>query len=156
MRCRSSLRINGNIEANLHCMELLVGEQAVIVGSISANKVAVSGRVNGAILGDSVVLHSTARVEGDISSRSLSIEQALSLMAARAKSLIPPKSPRSWGRRRHRSARAFNPKRRRIDGVVRSRAHRRSPMKSWAASANGMSADGPSQTFWCALQVVRS
>jgi cytoskeletal protein CcmA (bactofilin family) len=85
MRCRSSLRINGNIEANLHCMELLVGEQAVIVGSISANKVAVSGRVNGAILGDSVVLHSTARVEGDISSRSLSIEQALSLMAARAK-----------------------------------------------------------------------
>jgi cytoskeletal protein CcmA (bactofilin family) len=120
-----------------------IGEQAVIVGSIAANKVAVPGRVNGAILGDSVVLHFTARVEGDISSRSLSIEQALSLMAARAKSLIPPKSPRSWSRRRHRSARAFNPKRRRIDGVVRSRAHRRSPMKSWAASANGMSADGP-------------
>ncbi len=99
MRCRGSLHINGNIEANLHCMELLVGEQAVIVGSIAANKVAVPGRVNGAILGDSVVLHSTARVEGDISSRSLSIEQALSLMAARAKSLIPPKSPRTAGAR---------------------------------------------------------
>jgi cytoskeletal protein CcmA (bactofilin family) len=75
IRCRGSLRVNGNIEANLHCAELLVGEQAVIVGSITANKVAVSGRVNGAILGDSVVLHSTARVEGDISSRSFSIEE---------------------------------------------------------------------------------
>ena len=154
MRCRG-LRINGNIEANLHCMELLVGEQAVIVGSIAANKVAASGRVNGAILGDSVVLHSTARVEGDISSRSLSIEQALSLMAARAKSLIPPKSPRSWSRRRHRSARAFNPQRGRIDGVVRSRAQRRSPMKSWAANANGMSADGPMKTLRHTSRFVR-
>lgn len=75
MRCKGTLCVNGNIEANLHCMELLIGEQAVIVGSIAANKVAVSGRVNGVISGDSVVLHSTAHVEGDISSRALSIEQ---------------------------------------------------------------------------------
>jgi cytoskeletal protein CcmA (bactofilin family) len=75
MRCKGTLRVDGNIEANLHCVELLIGEQAVIVGSIAANKVAVSGRVNGAIWGDSVVLHSTAHVEGDISSCSLAIEQ---------------------------------------------------------------------------------
>jgi cytoskeletal protein CcmA (bactofilin family) len=75
VRCKGTLCVNGNIEANLHCMELLIGDQAVIVGSIAATKVAVSGRVNGAIFGDSVVLHSTAHVEGDISSRALSIEQ---------------------------------------------------------------------------------
>jgi cytoskeletal protein CcmA (bactofilin family) len=75
MRCKGTLCVNGSIEANLHCMELLIGDQAVIIGSIAANKVAVSGRVNGAIFGDSVVLHSTAHVEGDISSRALSIEQ---------------------------------------------------------------------------------
>lgn len=78
MRCKGTLCVNGSIEANLHCAELLIGEQAVIVGSIAANKVAVSGRVNGAILGDSVILHATAHVEGDISSRSLSIEQGAS------------------------------------------------------------------------------
>ena len=78
MRCKGTLCVNGNIEANLHCMELVIGDQAMIVGSIVANKVAVSGRVSGAILGDSVVLHSTAHVEGDISSRSLSIEQGAS------------------------------------------------------------------------------
>ena len=43
MRCKGSLRIDGTIEANLHCAELVIGENAVIVGSIAANKVAVSG-----------------------------------------------------------------------------------------------------------------
>ncbi|MES1179861.1 MAG: polymer-forming cytoskeletal protein, partial [Hyphomicrobium sp.] len=27
MRCKGSLRIDGNIEANLHCVELVIGEQ---------------------------------------------------------------------------------------------------------------------------------
>ena len=75
IRCKGSLRVNGNIQADLHCVQLLVGEQAVILGSITAEKVAVFGRVNGAIIGDNVVLHSTAHVEGDISGRSLSIEE---------------------------------------------------------------------------------
>ena len=74
MRCKGCLRINGSIQAELHCVELLVGQQAVIAGSITATKVAV-GRVDGTIIGDSVVLHSTAHVEGDIHSRFLSIEQ---------------------------------------------------------------------------------
>jgi cytoskeletal protein CcmA (bactofilin family) len=78
MRCKGTLTVNGSIEANLHCVELIIGEQAMIVGSIAANKVAVSGHVNGSIVGDSVVLHSSAHVEGDISSRSLSIEQGAS------------------------------------------------------------------------------
>jgi cytoskeletal protein CcmA (bactofilin family) len=78
MRCKGTLCVNGSIEANFHCVELLIGDQATIVGSIAATTVEVSGRVNGAIFGDSVVLHSTAHVEGDISSRSLSIEQGAS------------------------------------------------------------------------------
>ena len=40
MRCKGALRVNGNIEANLHCKELLVGDQAVIAGSITATKIA--------------------------------------------------------------------------------------------------------------------
>jgi len=74
MRCKCSLRIDGNIEANLHCFDLVIGEQAQIVGSIAANKIEVSGRVNGAIFGENVILHSKAHVEGDISSCSLAIE----------------------------------------------------------------------------------
>jgi cytoskeletal protein CcmA (bactofilin family) len=90
MRCKGSLRIDGTIEANLHCAELVIGEQAVIVGSIAANKVAVSGRVSGAIFGDNVVLHSKAHVEGDISSCSLAIEQGATF-DGRARKVTDPR-----------------------------------------------------------------
>jgi len=75
VRCKGSLRVNGTIEADLHCVELVVGEKAVIRGSIAADKVRVFGQVNGAILGANVVLHPSAQVEGDIHSQQLTIEQ---------------------------------------------------------------------------------
>jgi cytoskeletal protein CcmA (bactofilin family) len=75
IRCKGSLRVNGHIQTELHCAELLVGEQTMILGSIVAKRVVVSGRVEGTIVGDSVVLATTARVHGDISSRSLGIEE---------------------------------------------------------------------------------
>jgi cytoskeletal protein CcmA (bactofilin family) len=78
VRCRGSLRVNGAIAADLHCAELVVGEQAVVNGSIAADSVRVFGQVHGAILGSSVVLHPSAQVEGDIHSQSLTIEQGAS------------------------------------------------------------------------------
>ena len=78
VRCKGSLRVNGVIAADLHCAELVVGEQAVVNGSIAADSVRVFGQVNGAILGANVVLHPSAQVEGDIHSQSLTIEQGAS------------------------------------------------------------------------------
>lgn len=78
IRCKGSLRINGNIQADLHSKELVVGSEAVITGSIAAETVRVMGRVNGAIYGANVVLHSSAAVEGDIHSKSLGVEQGAS------------------------------------------------------------------------------
>ncbi len=75
IRCKGSLRVNGNIQADLHCKELVVGDQALIRGSIAAENVKIFGHINGAILGANVVLHSTARVEGDIHSQYLQMEQ---------------------------------------------------------------------------------
>ena len=78
VRCKGSLRVNGAIAADLHCSELVVGEEAVINGSIAADIVRVFGQVHGAILGANVVLHPSARVDGDIHSQSLTIEQGAS------------------------------------------------------------------------------
>jgi cytoskeletal protein CcmA (bactofilin family) len=78
VRCKGSLRVNGAIAADLHCSELVVGEEAVVNGSIAADKVRVFGQVHGAILGAHVVLHPSAQVEGDIHSQSLTIEQGAS------------------------------------------------------------------------------
>jgi cytoskeletal protein CcmA (bactofilin family) len=78
VRCKGSLRVNGLIEADLHCTELVVGEQAIVNGSIAADSVRVFGQVHGAILGANVVLHPSAQVEGDIHSQQLTIEQGAS------------------------------------------------------------------------------
>jgi len=78
IRCKGSLRVNGNIQADLHSTRLTVGKEAVIHGGIAAEQVDVHGRVQGAIHGGHVVLHDTAEVEGDILSHYLSIEQGAS------------------------------------------------------------------------------
>ena len=78
VRCKGSLRVNGVIEADLHCAELVVGEEAVVRGSVAADSVRVFGQVHGAILGANVVLHQSSQVEGDIHSQSLTIEQGAS------------------------------------------------------------------------------
>ena len=75
IRCKGSLKVLGNIQGDLHSRQLEVGKESVIQGTIAAETVDVFGRVNGAILGNHVVLHSGAEVEGDIHSNLLSIEQ---------------------------------------------------------------------------------
>lgn len=78
IRCKGCLRVNGTIHADLHCVELIVGEQAVIKGSIAAEDVRIFGRVTGAVAGAQVIVHSTAQVDGDITSQSLTIEAGAS------------------------------------------------------------------------------
>ena len=78
IRCKGSLRLNGNIQGDVHSRQLDVGREAIITGSITAEAVDVHGRVNGAILSKKVVLHATAEVEGDIAAEYLSIEQGAS------------------------------------------------------------------------------
>ncbi len=75
IRCKGSLKVLGNIQADLHSRQLEVGKEAIIQGAIAAETVDVFGRVNGAIMGTHVVLHAGAEVEGDIHSHLLSIEQ---------------------------------------------------------------------------------
>lgn len=78
IRCKGTLRVNGNIQADLHSRQLDVGREAIVTGSITSEAVEVHGRVNGSILSNKVVLHSTAEVEGDISAENLCIAQGAS------------------------------------------------------------------------------
>lgn len=78
VRCKGTLRVNGVITADLHCNELVVGEEAVVNGSIAADSVRILGQVHGAILGAHVTLYPTAQVDGDIHAQTLTIEQGAS------------------------------------------------------------------------------
>ncbi len=75
IRCKGSLTVNGNIQADLHSRRLQVGKEAVVNGAIAADAVDVYGKVQGAIHGAKVMLRSGADVEGDIMTSLLSVEE---------------------------------------------------------------------------------
>jgi cytoskeletal protein CcmA (bactofilin family) len=72
---KGALEIDAEIQGNLGSVELVVGENARIDGIVAAETVIVRGQVVGAVRGQQVTLQSGARVEGDITYTSLSIEQ---------------------------------------------------------------------------------
>jgi cytoskeletal protein CcmA (bactofilin family) len=78
IRCQGALQVNGNIRGDLHSRKLVVGPDAVILGSIAANDVEVFGSVHGTIYGTHVVLQTSAKVDGDIHSQHLQIKSGAS------------------------------------------------------------------------------
>jgi cytoskeletal protein CcmA (bactofilin family) len=67
------IKVNGQIEGDLHCTSLIVSPKAKVVGTITAAQVVVDGRVEGPIYGGDVVLKSHAQVVGDIHHQALTI-----------------------------------------------------------------------------------
>jgi len=72
---QGNLKLDGKLEGDMHCASLIVSEKGRIDGGIVANnEVIVFGNVSGSIRSKRVMLHSTARVEGDIYHQGIGIE----------------------------------------------------------------------------------
>lgn len=70
-----NIQIEGSLSGALDTTgDIKVGTEAKIQANISASSVLVSGSVVGTIKAEAVVLTSTAKITGDIETRSLSIE----------------------------------------------------------------------------------
>ncbi len=72
---KGEVQVDGQIQGDVHCSSLIVGEKAQITGGIVAEDVVVRGQVMGSIRGVRVTLQSSSHVEGDIFHQSLAIEQ---------------------------------------------------------------------------------
>ncbi|MFY9639859.1 MAG: polymer-forming cytoskeletal protein [Rhodomicrobium sp.] len=72
---RGEVQVDGNIQGDVHCSSLIVGEKAQITGGIVAEDVVVRGRVMGSVRGARVTLQASSHVEGDVFHKSLAIEQ---------------------------------------------------------------------------------
>lgn len=72
---KGELQVDGEIQGDVHCGSLLLGEKSQVIGGLIADDVVVRGRVVGSIRGLRVTLQSPAHVEGDIFHQSLAIEQ---------------------------------------------------------------------------------
>ena len=69
------LHVDGRVLGDLACSSLVQGEGSVIEGAITAERARLSGRVKGTIAARELVVLKTARIEGDVSYETLTIEQ---------------------------------------------------------------------------------
>lgn len=71
----SEIQIDGNVEGNIKCRILTIGEVGKVNGKVNADEVVISGTFVGQIKAIAVSLTDSARVQGDITVReALSIE----------------------------------------------------------------------------------
>ena len=75
IECNGPAQVFGRIEGELRASDLLIGEGAMIDGSVLAQNVTVCGHVKGTIHAVRVKLQKGGAVEGDIFHRSLSIDE---------------------------------------------------------------------------------
>jgi len=72
---QGEVQVDGEIQGDIHCGSLLLGDKSEIQGSVVAEDVVVRGKVMGSIRGLRVTLQAQSHVEGDIFHQSLAIEQ---------------------------------------------------------------------------------
>lgn len=72
---KGEIQIEGEIQGDIHCASLVVGEKAAVYGAVVAQEIIVHGRVTGAVRGMKVTLEASSCVEGDIYHKSLAIQQ---------------------------------------------------------------------------------
>jgi len=72
---KGEIQVDGEIQGDIHCGSLLLGDSSKIAGSVIAEDVVVRGRVEGSIRGLRVTLQAQSHVDGDIYHQSLAIEQ---------------------------------------------------------------------------------
>jgi cytoskeletal protein CcmA (bactofilin family) len=70
---KGTLQVDGEVQADLHGAEVIIGETGKVTGTICADAVEVRGKVHGTIKGSTVQLMASSTVEGDIHHQSLSI-----------------------------------------------------------------------------------
>lgn len=71
----ADLHVDGRIIGDIACSSLVQGESSHIEGSITAESARLSGHVKGTIVARDLVILSSARIEGDVSYQTLTIEQ---------------------------------------------------------------------------------
>jgi len=72
---KGELEIEGEVQGDVRCKSVQIGDKAKVIGEVSAQDVVVLGRVEGAIRGEFVMLKSGSRVEADLYYTSLVVHQ---------------------------------------------------------------------------------
>jgi cytoskeletal protein CcmA (bactofilin family) len=71
---QGELHLNGQVQGDVRCVALVLGENAQLEGNVVAEDVMVRGRLIGSVRARKVMLQSTAHVEGNLVHKSLAVE----------------------------------------------------------------------------------
>src|SRR5512140_1013395 len=66
---KGELHVNGRVQGDVHCVALVLGENAQLKGGVVAEDVMVRGRLIGSVRALRVMLQSTSHVEGNLVTR---------------------------------------------------------------------------------------
>jgi cytoskeletal protein CcmA (bactofilin family) len=72
---KGELHLNGQVQGDVHCVALVLGEKAQLEGNVVAEDVMVRGRLIGSVRALTVTLQANSHVEGNLLCKSLSLEQ---------------------------------------------------------------------------------
>jgi cytoskeletal protein CcmA (bactofilin family) len=72
---KGEIQVDGEIEGDVRCTSILLGDTSQVTGGVAAEDVVVRGRIVGSIRGLRITLQAQSHVEGDIFYQSLAIEQ---------------------------------------------------------------------------------
>jgi cytoskeletal protein CcmA (bactofilin family) len=72
---KNKLQIDGDVRGDVTGKQVVIGEEGSIIGTVCAEQIEVRGGVRGAIKAQTVMLHPTSVVEGDIFHQTLSISE---------------------------------------------------------------------------------
>jgi cytoskeletal protein CcmA (bactofilin family) len=75
MESAGAIQIDGEVQGDISAGRIVVGEQGVITGALTADEIVVGGNVQGSIRGNTVTFQSAGRIEGDVYHKTLKIEQ---------------------------------------------------------------------------------
>lgn len=68
------LHVDGKIEGDLKCANLVQGEASEIKGAVVAETAKVAGLIDGSIEAKTLIVHATARITGDVTYENITIE----------------------------------------------------------------------------------
>src|SRR5262245_21324810 len=72
---KGEIQVDGEIQGDIHCSSLLLGDNSHVKGGVVAEEIVVRGHLVGSIKGLRITLQAPSHVEGDIFHQSLAIEQ---------------------------------------------------------------------------------
>jgi cytoskeletal protein CcmA (bactofilin family) len=102
--CAGSMQVLGRVTGDIHAANLIIGEGAHVEGNVIAQETVVHGVFKGTIHANSVKLQSTAVVDGEILSKSLTIEQSAQFEGVARRLDKPVEAPSSEQARGERPA----------------------------------------------------